>query len=348
MALFARFDSDNMYHISSNAVFSILCLITVNFPFNTSFADTVYTNDDNTINGVVLEKTAKNILLATSEKNITIDWSQIKSIAYTTEKQNLIMLADFAKNKKDFSKAFYLYKKIFMLDPTSQEAIDGLAEVDKYLFTNNPTAEKTDNIGIVKNYERIRDKMPDGINDDQVLSKDTELSQKMIDVFGIVFTSKSQKTSPVMKQIIWQVIPASRADNAGLKNSDVLIMVGDSYVSYMGIYDISCIILKKSGAAIDLVVSREVNIWINNENSLSRPSLYDAAGFSLEQNNSGLFVSKVESSSDLSNYGIDTGDELTQINDTPVNDMTITAAADLITKPSSNKIKLTFQKNIRL
>ena len=60
--------------------------------------------------------------------------SDIKELYYDQEEENLIKLAEQAKEKKDYIRALTYYDMAFKANPDSKAAKDGLVFLEGYLF----------------------------------------------------------------------------------------------------------------------------------------------------------------------------------------------------------------------
>jgi len=305
-------------------------------PFS-SYADMIFTKNGEKIKGVVLEKTAQETVIESIGRTRTVKNDDIINITYGDELENLILLADSAKNKKELAKAYYLYKRAFLLDPDSKKATEGLASLDGYVFKEG--LSETD---IVSDYEHYSRNSKKEEADDKILALNAEQTQELIDNFGLVLETVSNKI------VIAQIVKGSRADLAGLKNSDVLINIDGFFGDYLGIFDAASFMIQKYREKITVGILREVNIWIDNKDQILLPDLIENAGFSIDPSGDRPLVTKVLPNSEVSYAGIEKGDLLFAINGTNIKGMPPGKPAAIVLQNGPEINKLTFEKKITL
>ena len=97
-------------------------------------SDTIYTKDGKELKGIIIEDYKDRVVFSTIDGQVTIMKSDVKELYFDTEEQNLIKLAEQARDKGDYIKAFIYYDKAFKLDPGSRAAKDGIVFLQGYLF----------------------------------------------------------------------------------------------------------------------------------------------------------------------------------------------------------------------
>ena len=141
----------------------VIFLITYSLQLTTySNADTIYTKDDKEIKGIVIEEYKDRVLISTVDGEETIKKPDIKELYFDTEEQNLIKLAEQARDRGDFIKSFVYYDKAFKVNPDSRAAKDGIVFLQGYLFKKD-MAKKEEEINRRNEFKLILDqRLPAG------------------------------------------------------------------------------------------------------------------------------------------------------------------------------------------
>src|SRR3989338_4438616 len=101
---------------------------------NCIFADTIYTNDGKELKGIIVEDYKDRVIFSTSEGEIVVMKEDVRELYYDNEEENLIKLAEQAKERSDYIRAFAYYDRAYKLNPKSKAAKDGLVFLQGYLF----------------------------------------------------------------------------------------------------------------------------------------------------------------------------------------------------------------------
>jgi C-terminal processing protease CtpA/Prc len=318
-------------------IFSSICLFFLTSTY--CFSDIIYTLDDIEIEGVIIENDQDKIVLESNGQKIHVLTSNIKTIHYDPELKNLLLLADSEKKKKDFSKAYYLYKRAFLIDPESPEAISGLSELDSYIF--NQTDAKNDGASLVSDHERFQGN-DNTMGDSQILKTNSDISQELINKMGLVLEVVSDKI------IIAQVVNNSPAYLAGVKNSDKIFEINDKPVEYMGLFDVSENLINNRLKEAKLLLDRNINVWVDTKERITIPPLIDLAGFSLQMDRSGLIISNTRHGSEMRHSGAIPGDRLIAINYEDVTRSSLDEIKEKLAGYSPGIVIITIRKQIEL
>ena len=106
----------------------LVLLISLSFViFSTNLmADAIITRDGKEIKGVVVEEYKDRYVISTAFGEMKVMKSNIKNIKLDEQDSNLIMLAEKARDVRDYNRAVAYYEQALKINPYSKAAKDGL------------------------------------------------------------------------------------------------------------------------------------------------------------------------------------------------------------------------------
>lgn len=315
----------------------LLCSFSHNSQLTTqnSYADTIYTNDGKEIKGIVVEDYKDRIMLSTADGEITLMKSEIRELYYDTEEQNLIKLAEQAREKGDVVKAFSYYDKAFKLNPDSKQAKDGFVFLQGYLFKKD-VAQKEEAVSRRNDYEQYGAQGVIAKSDEDVLKDDIE---KLKTTAGITFVVENGVTK------IGSIAAGSPAYEAGMRKGDTLAAIWGKLTGYMSLREVVDAIHKKASIETRCTIERNVDVRINeNRNLLANTS--DLIGAALSMQFDGLTVSDVKDNSPAREAGLKQNDVIMDINGNPTRYMPLKRAVEVIKKSKGDVVNLTIRRDI--
>src|SRR3989338_5248513 len=278
-----------------------------------SIADTIYTRDNKELKGIVVEDYKDRVIFSTVDGEQTIMKTDVKELYYDTEEQNLVKLAEQARDRDDLTKAFIYYDKAFKLNPNSKQAKDGIVFLQGYMFKKD-MAQKEE--------EKIKSDIA-----------------KLRDTAGLALKLKDGVTE------IGSVGAGSPAHEAGIRPGDVLIAVWGRLVGYLTLSEVAETILEKTSLETKCTISRKVDIRINeNRNLLSNTN--DLVGITLNMRFDGLTVSAVKEDSPAAGEGVKQDDLIVEISGNSTRYMALKRAIELIKKSKGNTVSLVLQREV--
>lgn len=282
-----------------------------------SYADTIEMKDGKEMKGIVVEDYQDRVVMSTAGGEVVLKKADIKELYFDNEAENLVKLAEQAKDRRDYARAFTYYNMALKVNPGYKPANDGLVFLQGYLFRKEES-EKLDDIKRRENIERYGTVVPveKTYTDDE---KFRDLTKRLRSVLGL--TLGVEKGFPV----VIDVRIKSPAHIAGIRKDDVIVALWGKLTGYMSLMEIMETLLDKPSLEIKCAIERTVEV---------SP---DGASFSMEVK--GLTVSSVSET----NGGLKKEDLVVSINGQSTRYMPFKKALELI-KKSKNEVRLTIQR----
>lgn len=287
-------------------------------------ADTIYTNDGKEIKGIVVEDYKDRVILSTADGELTIMKSGIRELYYDTEEQNLIKLAEQARDKGDVMKAFTYYDKAFKLNPNSKQAKDGIVLLQSYLFKKD-VVHKEEAVSRRNDYEQ-RGEKPWIKSDEELFNENLN---KLRSDAGITLTTNGGVTK------IESVRIGSPAYEAGVRRDDTLVAIWGRLVGYMSLKEVVEMLLKKNSLETKVTLERNIDAGVGPDGSI---------GATLAMQLDGLTVSALKDSARAS--GLKSDDLITEISGESTRYMPLKRAIEIIKRSRGGQVKLTVRKDI--
>ncbi|MFH0764462.1 MAG: PDZ domain-containing protein [Candidatus Omnitrophota bacterium] len=296
-------------------------------PHTLSYADTVETKSGSEIKGIVVEDYRDRLVLSTADGEITLMKSDIREVYFDSEEDNLIKLAEQARERKDYPKAFVYYDKALKLNPKSKAAMDGVVFLQGYLFRKEE-AEKEEDVKkreAIENYGTI---IPTALSEEAREKKAAENLKKTI---GITIATESGLP------VVYSVQPKSPAAEAGIKKADLLIAVWARLTGYLSPAEVMDMLLDKPSLELKVTIERVFEV---------RPDFGNSTGASLSMEFDGLTVDRVRGYGPAFHAGIKKDDLITAINGQSTRYMPLNKARGLIKRSKEGYIKFNIRREV--
>jgi len=307
----------------------LLCLFAILTAYNLLLtpctgADTIYTKDNKEIKGIIVEEYGDRILISTVDGERSLMKSELRELYFDTEEQNLIKLAELARDRGDLIKAFVYYDKAFKVNPDSKAAKDGIVFLQGYLFKKD-MAKKEQDINRRNEYE-ARGAGPAVIKtEEEKLAGDIEKLRKTA---GIELQQDGTIT------LIKNVVGESPAYQAGMRKGDLLIAVWGRLVKYLSLQDVVELLLEKTSLETKCTIERSIDSG-SRDLGADFKMLFD-----------GMTISNIKEGSPAADAGFKTGDIIAQINGSLTRYMPLKKALELIKRSKGGTVRLTFRRDL--
>lgn len=306
--------------ISFIILFFVLCAL---FSVHAN-ADTVTTKDGQETRGIVVEDYSDRLVISTVNGEVTIKKSDIKELYFDEEENNLINLAEQAKERHDFTRAFTYYDMALKKNPDSKVASDGLVFIEGYMFRKEES-EKTDDIKRRENIERYGTAaVVEKSKTEEERLKDAAVKLKETTGLTLVIEGECPKVSDVSVK--------SPAYLAGIRKGDSIISIWGKLARYMPLIDIMDKLLDKPSLEIKCTIERVISA--------------DPEGASFSMEFEGLTVSGVKEGSMALDSGLKKDDLIVKIGEESTRYMPLKKAVSIIKKAGAGGIKLTIRREM--
>jgi hypothetical protein len=287
-------------------------------------ADTIYTKDGKEIKGIIIEEYKDRVLISTVDGEKSIMKSEVRELYFDTEEQNLIKLAEQARDRGDFIKAFVYYDKAFKINPESRAAKDGIVFLQGYLFKRD-MAKKEEDVNRRNDFEK-RGGGPVRIKTEE--ERFLENEKKLRDAVGITIGMVGTETR------ITGVRASSPAYEAGIRQGDILVAVWGRLVKYLSIHEIVDLMLEKTSLETKCTIEHGVSVGVKN------------FGAEFKMQFDGMTVSRVQDGSSAKEAGLKEQDIITAINGNSTRYMPLKKALELIKNSANDTVMLTFRRDL--
>ncbi|MFA5142862.1 MAG: nickel pincer cofactor biosynthesis protein LarC [Candidatus Omnitrophota bacterium] len=299
------------------------------------FADTVITSNGEEIKGIVLEDYKDRMILSTASGERTIMKSDIKELYYDEEVDNLVKLAEQAKERRDYIRALTYYDMAFKVNPNSKAAKDGLVFLEGYLFRKEQ-AQKEDDVRKREDLERLqRTAAIEPPKVEEVPEKAARLKKAIGITFeiagGFPCVANVQRNSP--------------AEDAGIKAGDRLVAIWARLTGYMELKDLLDAFLDKPSLELKCTIERTVYIRLPPL-KLVAPGAGELIGASLAMEFDGLTVSSVRANGAAAEAGLKKGDLVTFINGKQTRYMPLNKAISLIRRSKGDTVEFVLRREV--
>ncbi len=301
----------------------ILLLVTCNLLLVAcSSADTVQMKDGKELKGIVVEDYKDRIVLSSFTGETTLKKDDIKELYFDNEEENLVKLADQAKDRHDFARAFTYYNMALKINPDFKDANDGLVFLQGYLFRKEES-EKLDDIKRRENIERYGTVVPmEKTQTAEEVFKD--MIRRLWDVIGLKL--EIEKGFPRVAD----VRSKSPAYSAGIRDGDIIAALWSKLTGYMSLNEILEAMLDKPSLEIKCIIERTVE---------TSP---EGLSFSVELK--GLTVSGARGTAAPERQVLKNDDIIVSINGQPTRYMPLKKALELI-KGSKGTVKFVIRRD---
>lgn len=296
-------------------------------PYTLSYADTINTNDGKELKGIVVEDYKDRLILSTADGEITVMKADIRELYYDSEEDNLIKLAEQARERRDYTKSYAYYNMAFKLNPNSKAAKDGLVFLQGYLFRQEQV-RKEDDIKLREDFERSGSPIKAAKAEEDAVKEMAETLKKTIGV-----TLGQSENFPVVEN----VSPKSAASEAGVKPGDKLVAIWARLTGYMNLKDVMAALLDKPSLELKCTIERTVNVPVAPR---------DLIGATLAMEFDGLTISEVKEDTPAFGAGLKKGDLITAIEGKSTRYMPLKTAITEIKKAKGSVTALTLRREV--
>ncbi len=300
--------------------------------YGLAHADTIYTNEGQEVRGIVVEDYKDRITLSTINGEVTIMKSDIKELYFDEEVENLIKLAEQAKEKRDYIRALTYYDLAFRRNPDSKAAKDGLVFLEGYLFRKEQAQKEAD----VRRREELENR---GTIVPLVKPEAEEISNKvgrLKKVLGITIDMKEG-----LPQIMY-VQRNSPADEAGVIKGDRIVAIWGRLTGYMDLREVMDAFLDKPSLELKCTLERTVYLEVSRFRLVVPASNLVGASFAMELE--GLTIASVKEGGPAANAGLKKGYLVTAINGKPTRYMPLKKAISMIRHSKDGTVRLTIRR----
>lgn len=303
-------------------------------PYAQSCADTIMKSDGDELKGIVVEDYNDRITFSTASGEKTIMKADIKELYYDQGDENLVKLAQQAKDRHDYMKALGYYDMALKANPRSKSAKDGLVFLEGYLFRK----EQADKEAEIKKHEEFEYRGPT-IQSERAKEEDAaEKAARLKSATGMALVIKDGFPQ------VENVQPNSPASDAGIEKGDRLVAIWAKLTGYMELNEVLNELLDKPSLELKCVVERTIGIPIAPYRLLA-PGPNELIGASFAMEFDGLTAASVREDGAANAAGLKKGDLITAIDGKSTRYMPLKKAVDMIRNSKNKMIKLTVKRD---
>ena len=301
----------------------------------TAHADTVISKDGNELKGIVVEDYRDRIVFSTPDGEVTLLKSEISELYYDSEEDNLISLAEQARQRQDYVKSYGYYDMAYRINPGSKAAKDGMVFLQGYLFRKEEMM-KQDEISRRQAFESYGTVVSsEKSEDDRQKELEAELKKKV----GITIVIR--QGFPVVDSLA----AGSPAYSAGIKNGDFIAAIWGRLCGYMSMDEVITLFTEKASIETKCSVLRDVQVEVNQSKSpFAKPNALIDASLTMEFD--GLTVSGIDGNGRAQIAGLKAGDLIMAINGESTRYMPLKNAFDRIRSAKNGSVSFTIQREI--
>ncbi len=315
----------------------VYCLWSILFLAAVARADTIQTNDGKEIKGIVVEDYKDRVIISTADGELTVMKSGIKNVAYDGEEENLIKLAERAKDHKDYEKSYVYYTMALKANPLSKIAREGIVFLQAYLFRKEEQWKHSDMMLQAELDAKSGKAMPQNSATDRL----KESTLKLRDSIGITIKSSDGQFK------VETVDAKSAANEAGVRQGDLIIAIWGRLTGYMATQDAIEILLEKPTLEIKCTIERKINVPIEPDRGILAGSKeLIGASFSLEFD--GITISDMAEDGSAYAEGMQKGDLVTALDSKPTRYMPLKEAVDFIRNSNGDSVEITVRRVVTI
>ena len=292
-----------------------------------SFADTVILKNRKKIKGLILEEFRDRIILSTAGGETAILKKDIRFAVYDSEEKALIKKARNYSRRREYLRAYYIYKKALELDPDLEEAREQL----HYLRGILETQISRD----------IKDELRSKIDAEKSRKK---FSEKLADEFGIVLGDGDKYT--VVKSVRESAV-SSRSDR--LQSGDRIVSVWGEMAGYMDADEVAGMML--SSDENKFVIERDTSPTLGHSSGLLDRFTGDTRGTiggTLKLSRKGVVVTGVKPGGAFALAGIKKGDIIYRIKGRNTRYMPMRKIAEILKKNEGKAVEIVVRRTVTM
>ena len=301
--------------------------------YRPAYADVVVTNGGEELKGIVVEDYNDRIVISTISGEKTIMKSDIKELYYDEEEENLIKLADQAKEKRDYIRALTYYDMAFRKNPNSKAAKDGLVFLEGYLFRKEQ-AQKEDDIRKRDELENRNVTIPTQPTGEEEISEKTAALRKVLGITLDIVNGFPQVVT---------IQSHSPASEAGVLKGDKIAAIWARLTGYMELREVLNALLDKPSLELKCTIERTIEVPLKHY-ILIAPGTKELIGIVLSMEFNGLTVASVVEGSPAYDAGLKKGDLVTAINGKSTRYTPLKKAIDAIRSVKEDTVTLTVRR----
>lgn len=286
-------------------------------------ADTIRATDGKELKGIVVEDYKDRIVFSTVDGEITVMKMNMSGIRFDAPEENLVLLAEQAKEGRDYGRALAYYRLALNVNPECKPARNGIVFIQGYLWRQDEV-RKEDEIKRQQDLERTGGFLSKDTGDKETFEKKAE---KLKRTLGLVLVSGKGRIK------VDKVDDKSPADEAGIRRGDELVAIWGKLTGYMELGEVLDILLDKPALEIKCTIERSVDVSPRNE---------IGASFSMEFD--GLTVSGLKENGASYASGVRTGDLITVVDGQSTRYMPLKNAIELIRDSQNDSVKLILRR----
>jgi len=292
---------------------------------NLTHGDTIYTKENKELKGIVVEDYKDRVVFSTADGEITVMKPDMRELYFDDEEDNLISLAEQAKARQDYEKAYAYYDIAFKANPRSRAAKDGLVFLQGFLFRQEE-AKKEDEVRRRGEFERYG---PTAATEKIFKEETDDAAQKLKESAGIALMVKGGFLEVI------GVEPGSPAHEAGMRKADRLVSIWGRLTGYTPIKEVMKKLIERGSLEIKCAIERTIGLGAAELSGVS---------FSMELD--GLTVSAMKNASPSLETALKKDDLIVAIDGNSTRYMPLKKAVDLIKASKKDSVKLTIRRDI--
>jgi C-terminal processing protease CtpA/Prc len=294
-----------------------------------AMADTIEMKDGRELKGIVVEEYKDRIIMSTADGEMTVMKPDIKELYFDNDEDNLIKLAEQARDRKDYVKALDYYDKVLQMNPDSKAAKDGITYLQLYLFKKDDFRKEDYVSG-----QAEADREASSGKDKELLEMQERLSARM----GMAVSIEGNVPRVTSVNI------NSPAYEAGVRKGDSLVAIWGRLTGYMSLKEVIHTLIRKASLETRCTIERVAVVTINPRKTIAS-GLEDLIGASFKLTPEGLTVAKIKEGGFSDEAGLKEDDIITDIDGKSTRYMSLKKAVAMIKDSQEESVKLTFRRN---
>lgn len=307
---------------------SVLCFLFL--VYCSAAADTIEMKDGRELKGIVVEEYKDRIIMSTADGEITLIKQDIKELYLDNDEDNLVKLAEQARDRKDYAKAMDYYDKALQVNPDSKAAKDGTTYMQLYFFKKDDIRKEDYVAG-----QAEADREARAGQDKELL----DLQEKLVSRMGMAISIKGNIPH------IDRVNINSPAYEAGIRKGDSLVAIWGRLTGYMSLKEAINALIRKAPLETRCTIERVAIVTINPRKTIVS-GLEDLIDASLKFTPEGLTIAKVKKGGFSDAAGLNEGDIITEIDGKSTRYMSLKKAVAMIKDSQEESVRLTFRRNV--
>lgn len=297
-------------------------------------ADTARLKTGKEVRGIIVEDYKSRVVMSTIDGEQTIMKDDIAELYYDSEEENLVKLAERARERRDYVKAYDYYEKALKINPRSKAAQDGIVFCKGYLVRKQEVDKEQD---VRRRADIERYGATGGI--EAAGADEKELAPRLEETLGITIEIKEGIPA------IDTVQQRSQAYRAGVRPGDHLIAVWSRLTGYMSLKEVMDILLEKPSLEMKVTIERTIDIPLQPRR-MPLAGTSELIGAVLVMRFEGLMAGQVRADGPAAAAGLRSGDLITAIDGNRTRYMPLKAAIEAIKTSKGPSVRITFRREL--